>query len=144
MIRLVAILTALIAALSADIAIAATQTEGVGCGDIDAPRTGGSAGFRLITSPKVPNPLRVSICGWDLGPCPDIPIIRGRGPHALSWNGTTLTVHGQVDPIKLTKRIFVMDKRFASVRYSRRMPGPGNVLWLDRRNCRASGPIVGT
>lgn len=143
MMRLAVISAGLIAAVSADICIAAASTEGVGCGDIDAPKTGGSAGFRLITSPKVQNPLRVSICGWDLEPCSDIAIIRGRGPHALSWNGTTLTVHGRVDPIKVTKRILVMDNRFASVRYSSRMPRPGNVLWLDRRNCRASGPIVG-
>jgi hypothetical protein len=143
MTRLVAMLTALVAAVSADIAIAATRTEGVGCGDINVPGTGANAGFRLITSPKVQNAMRVSICGWDFKPCPDIAIVRGSGPHALSWDGTTLTVHGRVDPIKLTKRILVMDNHFASVKYSGRMPGPGNVLWLDRRNCRASGPIVG-
>jgi hypothetical protein len=48
-----------------------------------------------------------------------------------------------VDPIKLTERIFVLDNRVASVRYSSRMPARGDVLWLDRKNCHSSGPIVG-
>ena len=133
----------LIAVVSADIACSAPLTESVDCGTINVPGTGAQAGFWMETAPKARRRVLAAVCGWDFEKCSDVAIIRGRGPHALSWDGTTLIVHGSVDPISLTKRVFIMDNRFASVKYVRRMPSPKNSLWLDRRNCRLRGPIVG-
>jgi len=118
--------------------------ENIGCGDVAIPGTQTEASFVMATAPTEKKRVRVLLCsGFDFEKCPYVAIIRGKGPHALSWVGTTLIVHGEVDPIKLTRQVPAIYDTPVSVRYVRRMPLRKDGLWFDRRNCRLRGPIVG-
>jgi hypothetical protein len=118
--------------------------DSIDCGTVSGPATGAEAGFWMETAPKARKRIHAAVCGWGFEKCAPVAIVRGKGRHALSWEGTTLIVYGQVDAIKLTRQVRATDDQFVSVKYVRRMPMSNTGLWLDRRDCRLRGPIVGS